>query len=164
MHITSAPLDLPELQGTPSDIARAKAAAAAEAVNGPALVEDTSLCFEALGGLPGPYVKWFLKAVGPDGLHRLLTGFDDKTAFAVCIFAYCAGPGAKPRLFEGRTKGTIVPPRGPTDFGWDPVFQPDEGGGKTYAEMEKKDKNAISHRYRALDQVRTWLLSEFGGA
>ena len=40
--------------------------------------------------------------------------------------------------------------RGPTTFGWDPVFEPDEGSGKTYAEMQKKDKNKISHRYRAL--------------
>lgn len=126
-------------------------------------MEDTSLCFDALGGLPGPYVKWFLQAVGPDGLHRLLTGFDVKTASAVCIFAYCAGPGADPLVFEGVTRGTIVAPRGPTDFGWDPVFEPEEGGGLTYAEMEKSAKNAISHRYRALDRVRAWLLAEHGG-
>lgn len=162
--ITSTPLDLPELQGTPSDIARAKASAAATAVNGPALVEDTSLCFDALGGLPGPYVKWFLKSVGPGGLHTLLAGFPDKTAHALCIFAYASGPGATPIIFEGSTKGIIVPPRGPTDFGWDPVFQPDEGGGLTYAEMQKSAKNAISHRYRALDRVRAWLLEGGGGA
>ena len=53
--------------------------------------------------------------------------------------------------------GTIVPARGPTDFGWDPVFQPDEGGGKTYAEQSKDEKNAISHRGRALEKLRIWL-------
>ena len=73
-------------------------------------MEDTSLCFHALGGLPGPYVKWFLGAVGPDGLHRMLAGFDDKSADAVCVFAYCAGPDAAPLLFEGRTAGTVVAP------------------------------------------------------
>jgi inosine triphosphate pyrophosphatase len=62
------------------------------------------------------------------------------------------------RIFDGRTQGNIVPARGPLDFGWDPVFEPSEGGGKTYAEMDKSDKNAISHRYRALNQLRDWLI------
>ena len=61
--------------------------------------------------------------------------------------------------FDGRTAGVIVPARGPSDFGWDPVFEPSEGaGGKTYAEMEKDEKNAISHRGKALDQLRNWLV------
>jgi inosine/xanthosine triphosphate pyrophosphatase family protein len=42
------------------------------------VVEDTSLCFNALGGLPGPYIKWFLKNLGPRDLPKLLAGFDDK--------------------------------------------------------------------------------------
>ena len=62
------------------------------------------------------------------------------------------------RIFDGRTAGKIVPARGPLDFGWDPVFEPDESDGQTYAEMTKDAKNAISHRYRALDQLRTWLV------
>jgi inosine triphosphate pyrophosphatase len=62
-------------------------------------------------------------------------------------------------LFEGRTPGRIVPARGGHAFGWDPIFQPDEGGGGTYAEMTKADKNAISHRYRALDRMRAALLA-----
>ena len=52
----------------------------------------------------------------------------------------------EPVVFVGRTEGRIVPARGPTDFGWDPVFQAD-GFGQTYAEMEKEVKNSISHRY-----------------
>jgi hypothetical protein len=55
------------------------------------MVEDTSLCFNAMGGLPGPYIKWFLKKLGHDGLNRMLAGFEDKTAYAQCIFAYSAG-------------------------------------------------------------------------
>ena len=47
-----------------------------------------------------------------------------------------------------RLQGKIVPARGPTDFGWDPVFQPD-GFEQTYAEMDKAVKNTISHRYAA---------------
>ncbi|CAG8518258.1 9843_t:CDS:2 [Acaulospora colombiana] len=59
------------------------------------------------------------------GLNRLLAGFEDKSAYALCTFAYSTGPGTEPMLFEGRTDGRIVSPRGPTDFGWDPIFQPD---------------------------------------
>jgi len=162
VDFASSPVDLPELQGDPREIAVAKCRAAADALGGPAVVEDTSLCFTALGGLPGPYVKWFLKAVGPGGLERMLAGFEDKSATALCIFALSPGPGADPTLFVGETDGAIVPPRGPTDFGWDPVFEPGEGGGKTYAEMEKKDKNAISHRYRALAKLRAHLIERGG--
>jgi inosine triphosphate pyrophosphatase len=46
--------------------------------------------------------------------------------------------------------------RGPTLFGWDPIFQP-KGWDKTFAEMTKDEKNGISHRYLALDKLRTWL-------
>ncbi len=52
----------------------------------------------------------------------MLAGFDDKSAYALCTFTFTAGPGATPIVFEGRTPGTIVPPRGPTDFGWDPMY------------------------------------------
>lgn len=125
-------------------------------VNGPVIVEDTCLCFNALGGMPGPYIKWFLSALGPDGLPRLLADFDDKTANAVCMFGY-ADSQDEINVFEGKTAGRIVPPRGPRDFGWDPIFQPD-GFSQTYAEMDKNEKNKISHRFRALDKLKDYLL------
>ena len=55
------------------------------------MVEDTCLCFNAMHGLPGPYCKWFLQKLGHDGLNRMLVGFDDKSAYAQCTFAYSAG-------------------------------------------------------------------------
>lgn len=55
------------------------------------MVEDTSLCFNAYGGLPGPYIKWFLKNLGHEGLNKMLAGFEDKSAYAQCIFAYSPG-------------------------------------------------------------------------
>ena len=55
------------------------------------MVEDTSLCFNACGGLPGPYIKWFLAKLGHDGLNRMLAGFEDKSAYAQCIFAFTPG-------------------------------------------------------------------------
>ncbi len=147
-------IDLPELQGEPEEVAREKCKLAATRVQGPVLTEDTSLCFNALGGLPGVYIKWFLEKTGHEGLNNLLASYDDKSAYAQCIIAFSEGPGAEPTLFVGRTAGTIVPARGPKDFGWDPVFQPTEGGGHTYAEMDKGLKNAISHRARSLALLR----------
>jgi len=47
--------------------------------------------------------KWFLKALGVQQFHKLLAGFDDKSAQAVCTFAYCEGPGKEPIVFQGRT-------------------------------------------------------------
>jgi inosine triphosphate pyrophosphatase len=90
----------------------------------------------------------------------MLVGFPSKKATALCTFAYSPGPNEPVQLFEGRTEGVIVPARGPGHFGWDAVFQPDEGPGQTYAEMDGKEKNLISHRYRALDALRTFLLQQ----
>ncbi|BFZ17060.1 hypothetical protein BsWGS_20098 [Bradybaena similaris] len=150
-------IDLPEYQGEPEEIAKAKCELAAQHVKGPVIVEDVSLCFNALGGMPGPYVKWFLAKIGPSGLHKLLHGFEDKTAYAQCIFAYSSGKkGAEVHIFDGRCPGTIVEPRGPNSFGWDPVFQPD-GFTQTYAEMPIETKNKISHRYKAVTELKKFL-------
>lgn len=154
-------LDLPELQGELDDIAKEKCRLAAKEVNGAVMVEDTCLCFNAYKGLPGPYIKWFLQKLGHDGLNKMLDGFDDRTAYAQCTFAYTPGPEYEPIVFIGKTPGRIVAARGPPDFGWDPIFQPD-GFEETYAEMDKNVKNTISHRYRALDALRKYLLENFG--
>lgn len=101
-EIKSMNIDLPEYQGEMEEICRMKCKTAAEIVKGPVIIEDTSLCFDALKGLPGPYIKWFLDKLGPEGLHQMLVGFEDKKAQAVCIFAYCDGkPDDKVELFEG---------------------------------------------------------------
>lgn len=74
-------------------------------------------------------------ALGHEGLNKMLDGFEDRTAEAVCTFAFCRGPGEEPLIFQGRTEvssssmvisryksncdiqGAIVRPRGPTNFG-----------------------------------------------
>lgn len=73
-ELTSTKVDLPEYQGEIDHISREKCRAAAKHVHGPVIVEDTSLCFNALGGLPGPYIKWFLEKLMPEGLYKLLAG------------------------------------------------------------------------------------------
>lgn len=158
--ITNQKIDLPELQGQPFEIAKEKCRLAAKTVNGAVLTEDTSLCFNALNSMPGPYIKWFLENCGHDGLNRMLDGFDDLSAFAQTIVAYTGGPDEEVHVFEGRTDGKIVGARGPLDFGWDPIFEPNEGEGKTYAEMTKEFKNSISHRGRSFEKVRAFLLEQ----
>ncbi|RMZ95273.1 inosine triphosphate pyrophosphatase [Brachionus plicatilis] len=157
--IDSKDIDLPEYQGeSAEEIAIEKCKTALGILNSPVLVEDTSLCFNAMHGLPGPYIKWFLKKLKPEGLHKMLAGFEDKSAFAQCIFAY-GEPGKEIQLFVGKTNGKIVEPRGSRDFGWDPCFQPDNFE-LTYAEMTKELKNTISHRYKAADALRNYLVNQ----
>ena len=105
----------------------------------------------------------------------MLDSFPTRAAWALCTFAYSTGPGTEPVLFEGRTDGKIVPARGPPKFGWDPVFEAEDTGltyvcsfvfmpltdTKTlffsYAEMGSTQKNALSHRGRALQKLRAYL-------
>lgn len=159
VNLESKNVEITEIQGTIEEITRDKAKRAAEQIGGPIIVEDTCLCFDALKGLPGPYVKHFLKEIGTRGLTNMLAAYDDKTAYAVCTFAYCE-PGSEPILFEGRTKGKVVRARGEGSFGWDPIF---EYEGSTYAEMDSYQKNKISHRFKALQKLTAWLEEKHGG-
>uniref|UniRef100_A0A6M2DJW5 Inosine triphosphate pyrophosphatase n=1 Tax=Xenopsylla cheopis TaxID=163159 RepID=A0A6M2DJW5_XENCH len=157
--LDSYKIDLPELQGEIDEICIKKCQAAAKHLDKPVIIEDTCLCFNALHGLPGPYIKWFLEKLHPEGLHKLLTGWEDKSAQAVCTFAYSSGAGGEVILFKGITEGTIVEPRGSRDFGWDACFQPN-GYDKTYGELPKEIKNQISHRSKALEKVREYFDNE----
>ena len=160
VEVHSQAVDVPEIQGNIMDIAKEKCRKAAEAIDAPALTEDTALEFKALKGLPGPYIKWFLDALDHDGLNKLLAAHEDKSAEAVTTFALCSAPGEEPIIFQGRTAGKIVPARGVANFGgksWDPIF---EYEGKTYAEMGKEAKNKISHRSKALDRLKEWLAEQ----
>jgi inosine triphosphate pyrophosphatase len=159
-EVTNRKIDLPELQGDPFEIAKEKCRLAAKAVDGAVMTEDTSLCFNALNSMPGPYIKWFLESCGHDGLNKMLDGFEDRSAYAQTIVAFVEGPDEEVHVFEGRTDGKIVSARGSLDFGWDPIFEPDESEGKTYAEMTKEAKNAISHRGRSFAKVRDFLLKK----
>lgn len=158
--LESKKIDLPEMQGSYHDIVTAKVKEAAEQVHGPVVVDDTSLEFDAFGKeLPGPYIKWFLTQLGPEGLVKLLSGFENKSGSAVCSVGYCESPGKPVHVFIGKTAGKIVDPRGPRDFGWDCIFEP-TGFEKTYAEMEKSQKNEISHRGKAFAMLREFLQSK----
>lgn len=145
-------IDLPEFQGMPTDVAVKKCELACELIDGLVLIEDSSLCFDAYGGLPGPYIKDFYSKIGNIGLVQMLAAFPNKTAHAKCIFAL-GKRGSAPELFVGDIRGTIVPPRG-AGFDWDPIFLPD-GSAKTYAELGPR-KIEISHRTKAAEKFYAW--------
>lgn len=165
VELKALDVDLPELQGEPAEIAAAKCRAALQEHRRTTtssntlpefiFTEDTALCFNALGGLPGPYVKWFLKNLGAAGLPKLLAGFDDKTAYALTTLCLI-DPTGNLHVFEGRCDGSIVEPRGKTTFGWDCIFE-DRCSGKTFGEMETQEKAQVSHRGRAMNKLKEFL-------
>ena len=147
-------VDLPEPQGLDVvAVARAKARAAERLLGRPVLVEDTSLELAALGGFPGPLVRWLLEAAGPGAIARILDPFPDRSARARC--AALAWDGVHEWLGVGEVRGTIQRElRGRAGFGWDVVFAPEWGAGRTYAELAPAEKNARSHRRLALEALR----------
>ena len=150
-------LDLPEIQELdPHKVIAAKLLSARKYRSGAFLVEDTSLSLDAMGGLPGPLAKWFVRAIGIDGVYRLSKNFGTR-ATARTIIGYTSEDNEM-LFFEGSLAGHIVPPRGTDGFGWDPIFQPD-GWNKTFAEMSQQEKNQCSMRKRAVTYLQDYLAS-----
>ncbi|USZ71630.1 RdgB/HAM1 family non-canonical purine NTP pyrophosphatase [Natronosalvus halobius] len=117
------------------------------------LVDDTGLFVDALGGFPGPYSAYVETTVGVERVWRLLEAEDEanRRAHFRTVMAYADAEGVE--TFEGSVAGTIVAPRGEAGFGYDPIF---EYNGQTFAEMTAAEKNAISHRGRALAAFTDW--------
>jgi XTP/dITP diphosphohydrolase len=136
--------------------ARLKAVGLARATGLPAIADDTGLEVDALGGAPGVYSARF---AGPDATYadncelllRRLDGVprERRTArFATVALAHW--PDGREAAALGTVEGTIADSaRGTAGFGYDPVFVPTEGDGRTFAEMTASEKHAISHRGRA---------------
>lgn len=158
-------IDLPEIQHHDARaVVRAKLLSAAQLRPGTSLmVEDTSLCLSALGGLPGPLTKWFIapEALGLQGLADLALQRQDPQAEAVTLVGLLhVTPTAESiHLFEGRVAGRIVLPRGDQGFGWDPIFQP-EGSAHSFAEMDAAEKARYSMRQRAIQSLQDYLKTQ----
>lgn len=149
-------LDLPEMQDIDArKIIEMKLAEAVKSQSGSFIVEDTSLYLDALNGLPGPLIKWFMKTIGNEGLARIAESFGNAGGEAKVVIGYADGNG-NVEFFEGSFRGTIVQPRGENGFGWDPIFQP-EGYDKTFAEFTEEEKNRVSMRRIAFEKLRNHL-------
>lgn len=155
-------LDLPEIQSLDlREVVEDKARRAYAILGTPVLVEDVSVTFHALKKLPGPLIKWFLETLGNEGLCKLLDGYDDRSARAEVMFAYCDGEDVE--VFHGSVEGTVAQnPRGDTKFGWDPVFIPAGHTETTWAEMTGDEKHATSMRKPALEQLAAYLTKKHG--
>ncbi|HEX6388938.1 MAG TPA: RdgB/HAM1 family non-canonical purine NTP pyrophosphatase [Solirubrobacteraceae bacterium] len=151
----------PETGTTFAENALGKARAAAVATGGPAIADDSGIESAALDGRPGVYSARFAGegASDEENLHKLVAEAPAGSALAyVCALAFVDADGAE-HVFEGRCTGTLDPNlRGENGFGYDPCFVPDDlRDGRTMAELDPDEKDAISHRGRAVRAFEQWL-------
>lgn len=123
----------------------------------PVFVEDSGLFINSLNGFPGPYSSYVYRTIGIPGILKLMEGSTDRDArFESCIA--CKIKDDVLKIFKGVCKGRIsYEPRGSMGFGFDPIFIPYEGDGRTFGEMTIEEKNKLSHRGIAGRAFATWL-------
>lgn len=164
--IGAAEKNLPEPEETGTTFvenARIKAHAAAKATGMPALSDDSGIEVDALGGAPGVYTAdWAETLLGRDfamAMQRTHAELLDCSAPQPWTARFCctfvlAWPDGHDEVFEGRAEGQVVwPARGDQGHGYDPIFQPD-GYNLTFAEMDRWEKNRLSHRARAFEKLK----------
>jgi XTP/dITP diphosphohydrolase len=151
--------DVPEAEepfGTFVENALQKARHAARLTGLPALADDSGVCVNALGGAPGVYSARYAGEPKSDARNneKLVTDLAahaDKSAYYYCVLVYVRhADDPQPVIADGIWRGQIVDtPRGANGFGYDPYFLI-PALGKTTAELEPAEKNAISHRGQAI--------------
>ena len=159
--------DLPEPEETENTFignALLKARAACMATGLPSLADDSGICIDALDGAPGIYsARWAETPQGRDftkAMERVqaeLNGIDgSQTAYFIAVLALIY-PDGREKIFEGHALGRLSwPPRGDKGFGYDPIFIP-KGHNITFAEMDPADKQAMSHRAKAVQKFKEYL-------
>ncbi len=123
--------------------------------------DDSGLVIEALNGAPGVYsARYAGTGKDEDNIAKALKELDGKTnrkAYFISIF--CLILNGKEYFFEGRIDGTISTEiLGENGFGYDPIFIPD-GFSKSFAQMSAEEKNAISHRAKAVEKLNNFLIN-----
>jgi XTP/dITP diphosphohydrolase len=125
-------------------------------VKGDYLIDDSGLFIEALGSFPGVYSAFVQKKLGNRGILRLMAGETYRAAFFETVLLLRQGD--EHEVFHGQCRGLIAESeRGKGGFGYDPIFIP-EGEMRTFGEMSLQEKNAISHRARAVDALLAHLM------
>ena len=152
----------PETGTTFAENALIKARAAARALGRAAVADDSGIEAEALGGAPGVYSARYAgpEATDAENLAKFRREVPAGSAIRyVCVIAHVALDGAE-ELFVGTCRGRMAgEARGERGFGYDPVFIPEDGDGRTMAELSDTEKDAISHRGRAARGLLEWLRS-----
>ncbi|MBR9701106.1 RdgB/HAM1 family non-canonical purine NTP pyrophosphatase [Candidatus Woesearchaeota archaeon] len=155
-NIEQLDMDLVEIQSLdPHEIIKHKLAEAQKHHKGEFIVEDTSLYLDAMNGLPGPFIKWFLETIGNKGLVEIAEKLDNHKAHAITMIGYSDSEG-NVEFFEGRVDGKICSPRGENLFGWDCIFML-EKYERSWAELTREEKNKVSMRSKALKKLKSYL-------
>jgi XTP/dITP diphosphohydrolase len=159
VELVARPGDVPEVDETGTtleDNARLKAVALCGATGLPAVADDTGLEVDALGGAPGVYSARYAgeDVTYADNVAKLLRGLAGVDAAArtarFSTVALARWPDGREVAAIGEVEGVIAAEaRGEGGFGYDPVFVPVEGDGRTFAEMSAEEKHRVSHRGRA---------------
>jgi len=137
-------------------IAKASATDAAKKCGLPIIVEDAGLFIEALNGFPGPYSSYVYRTIGTKGILKLMENTAKRDAYFQSVVAF-SGPEEAPKCFQGKVEGKIsMEERGSSGFGFDPIFEPEGGNNRTFAEMTTTEKNKYSHRAKALRKFAEW--------
>lgn len=150
-------IDLLEIQSTDlHEIVAHKLEQAYGVCHQPVLVEDVSLVFNALGDLPGPYIKWFIEHAGAEACCKMLDGFEDRSAVIRCTFGYYDGTDMQ--FFDSELTGTIAPtPKGTNGFGFDTIFI-NEGYTITRAEMsQQENEQTYAEKMKPFGIVRDFI-------
>jgi non-canonical purine NTP pyrophosphatase (RdgB/HAM1 family) len=146
-NLVSIDVDLDEIQSADLEvIVTDKVKRAFAAVGKPVVVEDIAAGLVRLGGLPGPFVKFFEKQLGRDALHQLSRLAEEPAVVRAAVAYY---DGDQLLVVQSEVKGTVVAARGENGFGFDSCFIP-EGQSITYGEMTPAEKDAVSHRAKAV--------------
>ena len=158
--------DIVEDADTLLDNARLKARAVCDATGLPAVADDTGLEVDALGGAPGVHTARFAgeHATYADNRAKMLESLRGVPAASrtarFCTVALVAYPDGSERFAEGVCEGVIAESeRGARGFGYDAVFVPRGGDGRTFAEMEVDEKHALGHRGRAFRALAALLVA-----
>jgi XTP/dITP diphosphohydrolase len=139
------------------DVVRVGVQQACALLKTPCFAEDAGLFIRALRGFPGPYSSFVFRTLGNEGILKLMAGESDREAEFRSAIGYCE-PGQKPEVFTGKVEGTItLEAKGKEGFGYDPIFSPREGDGRTFAEISTAEKNNFSHRARSIEAFFNWL-------
>jgi|YelNatPaOPRAMG01_1025707.scaffolds.fasta_scaffold10949_7 XTP/dITP diphosphohydrolase len=139
------------------EIAKASAQEAFENCYLPIIVEDAGLFIEALNGFPGPYASFVYKTIGNEGLLKLMESVKNRQAKFQSVIAYLSAELESPLCFKGEVTGEVTTEirKGKSGFGFDPIFKP-TNSDKTFSEMSIAEKNAFSHRAKALRKFAEW--------
>ena len=148
-------VDLDEIQSLDlKEIVEHKVKQAYEKIQSPVIVEDVSLEFEALGGLPGPFIRFFVERVDFETVCSMIHG-KTRQVTARCVFGYYDGTTLE--LFEGRLGGQIAEtPAGENGFGWDKIFIP-EGYTVTRAQLSEEDDQKTYVQFKPFAALKKFL-------